>query len=148
MNVIGFDREDDAISWARERIGITSPVGFCRAYAAVDDAGDFVFVVVLSNFSPDNIDMHIAGRSGGDGLTPRAAVALFNGVFGYAFDQHKVARVTGLVPASNVAAQEFDERLGFRIEGRMRKALRGEDVLIYGFLREDYERHAWRRKQG
>ena len=146
MRVIGFDREDDAIAWAQQRIGIIAPVGFCRAYSAVNAAAEFVFVVVLSNFSRDNIDMHIAGRPGGEGLAPRAAVALFNGVFGYAFDQHKVARITGLVPAANKAAAEFDEHLGFVKEGCMRKALNGEDVLIYGFLREEFERHPWRRK--
>jgi RimJ/RimL family protein N-acetyltransferase len=58
--------------------------------------------------------------------------------FRYPFEQLCVDRITGLVPARNLEAQRFDEHLGFVLEGRARRALPdGDDLLIYGMLREE-----------
>jgi len=147
VKYIGFDREDDAINWAKEVLGIKAPVGFCRAMSTVDDHGEFVFVVVLSNFTPTNIDMHTAAVSGATWATPRASIRMFNEVFGYAFDTLGALRVTGLVKATNKEARRFDEHLGFKLEGTMRKAFAGDDLCIYGFLAEDYAAHPWHRSK-
>ena len=57
-----------------------------------------------------------------------------------------VQRVTGLVRAKNLAARRFDEHIGFELEGIMRKAFIDDDLCVYGFLRENFESHKWRRK--
>jgi len=146
MKYIGTQREHEAIEWAKDVLNIESPTGFCRALSAVDDAGEFAFVVVLSNFTDTNVDMHTAARPGAQWATPRAALEMFRGVFDYAFEYFQVQRVTGLVRAKNMAARQFDEHIGFQLEGVMRRAFKDDDLCVYGFLREDYEQHKWNRR--
>ncbi len=143
VKFIGFEREAEAIEWAKARIGIAGPTGFCRAMSAVTADDQFAFVVVLSGFVPGNIDMHTASAAGDGWISPKATVRMFNAIFHYAFDEHKANRVTGLVRASNIAARQFDEHIGFQLEGVMRKAICGEDLYIYGFLAEEFNQHKW-----
>lgn len=145
MRFIGFEREAEAIEWAKAILGINHPVGFCRAMSCVGRNDEFVLVVVMSNFTATNIDLHTAAVAGAEWASPRGALRVFNGVFGYVFDSLKVLRVTGLVKASNTAARRFDEHLGFKLEGVMRKAFNGDDLCIYGFLAEEYTTHKWKR---
>jgi hypothetical protein len=148
VKCIGFEREDEAVAWAQKKIGVDGPTGFCRAVSCVDAAGDFVFVVVLSNFHGVNVDLHTAAVNGARWATPRAFLEVFNLVFGYVFGELKARRVTGLVRDDNLAAQRFDEHIGFKQEGLMREAFPdGADLLVYGFLKQDYENHPLRRKQ-
>lgn len=143
MKYIGFEREDEAIAWAKERMELSGPSGFCRAMSAVDSTDNFVLVVVLSNFTPRNIDMHQASCKGGKGFSPRVIVTMFNAIFEYVFYKLHAARVTGLVKASNSKARRFDEHLGFKLEGIMREAFEDDDLCIYGFLKADFDNHRW-----
>lgn len=145
MRYIGFDREDEAIEWAKAKLGIANGVGLCRAMSAVDADGNFCFVVVLSNFSPRNIDMHTAAVDGAKWASPREAIRMFNSIFGYAFLVLKAIRVTGLVRSQNNAARQFDEHLGFKFEGCMRDAFEDDDLCLYGFLKGEYLTHPWYR---
>lgn len=145
MKYIGFAREEEALVWAQQALGMSREVGFCRALSAVDEYASFVFVVVLSNFTPRNVDMHTAAVPGATWASPRAAVRMFNGIFGCVFDELAAARVTGLVRAKNASARRFDEHLGFKLEGIMRKSFEDDDLCIYGFLKEDYLNHKWYR---
>ena len=148
MKFIGFEREDEALSWAKEKLAISGPVGLCRAMSATDDSGELVFVVVLSNFTAQNCDMHTAAIDGSSWGTPKAIVQMFNDLFAYAFYRLGVKRVTGLLRKSNERAMKFDLHLGFKLEGVMREAFPdGEDLHVYGFLKHEYEAHKWWRKQ-
>jgi len=55
MRFIGFEREDEAESWARTKIELENAPSFFRAMAAVDDNDEFVCVVVMTNFTQRNI---------------------------------------------------------------------------------------------
>ena len=143
MKFIGFEREEEAVEWAKKRIGIDGPTGFTRAISAVDDSGEFVLVIVMSNFSKRNIDVHQATQPNGKGLVPREGLKMFNHAFHYIFNDLGVARVTGLVRAKNKLARRFDEHLGFKLEGIMRAAFEDDDLCIYGFLKSDFEQHPW-----
>ena len=58
--------------------------------------------------------------------------------FAYPFIQLQCNRITGLVRVDNLAAQKFDEHLGFVKEGLLRKAAKdGTDYIVYGMLREE-----------
>ena len=107
MKFIGFEREDEAVAWAKERMGIDGPTGFARAMSAVDDNANFVLVIVLSNFSSRNIDVHQATQPNGQGLVPKEGLKMFNYVFDYIFNNLGAARVTGLVRAKNKLARSF-----------------------------------------
>ena len=145
MIFIGIQREDEAIEWAKGILGIEGPTGFCRALSAVDGNGDFVFVVVLSNFTPQNVDMHTAALPGATWASPKGALQAFNGIFDFAFNYMNVKRVTGLVRRRNRRARIFDEHLGFKLEGVMRQAFHDDDLCIYGFLKDEFTSHQWYR---
>lgn len=58
--------------------------------------------------------------------------------FAYPFIQMKYARISGLVRVDNYAAQRFDEHLGFKREGLLRKGDDdGTDLILYGMLKEE-----------
>lgn len=144
MKYVGFEREEEAERWARERLGLDSAPDFFRAMSAVNDNNDFVCVVILTNFSMTNVDISIA--MDGSQMRPKGTVKMYNAVFGFLFDTLHLARATGLVGASNVKAQKADETFGFKLEGVMRRAYKaGEDLLIYGLLPEEYYKHNWYR---
>ena len=146
MKYIGFEREGEAIAWAKDRLSVKGLTGFCRAISAVNKNDEFVFVVVMSNFSATNIDIHLVSSREPGWATPNALRKVFNGLYGYVFDSLQALRVTGLVKADNMNARVFAERFGMQLEGIMRKALNGSDLCIYGYLAEDYTTHPWNRK--
>lgn len=143
MRYIGFEREEEAEQWARNKLNLPNPPEFFRAAAAVDAAGEFVCVVVMTNFTPRNVDLNIAIDK--TKVRPKETIVMFNGIFGFLFDQLGVARVTGLLRGKNEDARRINERFGFRLEGIMRKAFPDDDLHVYGFLAEEYRAHAWHR---
>ena len=59
-------------------------------------------------------------------------------IFGFGFEVLKCRRLNALVRESNRASVSLTERCGFVPEGKMRQYFRdGEDVLIFGMLREE-----------
>ena len=143
MRFIGFEREEEAEAWARGRLELEDAPGFFRTLAAVDENDEFVCVVVMTNFTPRNIDLSIVidHRK----VTPKGTIEMFNEVFGFVFDKLHAARVTGLLRGKNRRAKKLNEHFGFKLEGVMRKAFADDDLHIYGFLAEDYHSHVWYR---
>ncbi len=142
MRYIGFEREDEAEKWARECLSSNVAPELFRAMSAVDDEGEFVCVVVMTNFTSRNIDINIAVKGK---MTPEGTVEMFNGVFSYIFDKLGAVRTTGLLRGKNEKAKKITEQFGFKLEGVMRKAFEDDDMHIYGFLAEDFKAHAWYR---
>ena len=143
MRFIGFEREEVAEQWARNKLRLETAPEFFRAMAAVDEKGQFVCAVVMTNFTARNVDLSVAidGRK----VTPKGALEMFNGVFGFLFNRLHVARVTGLLRGKNTRAKRVVEHFGFKLEGVMREAFVDDDLHVYGFLAKDYHSHAWRR---
>lgn len=140
MKILMFDRVPEAVAWAKERIGIPGSVGDVTAISLVDDDGQFQAVTVYSAYTDVNVDMHIAGLPKKNWLSR----SYFNASFYLPFRILQVPRVTGLIRGENLDAQRFVSRLGFQYEGRMRKAFEdGADLVLYGFLLEEYEKHPW-----
>ena len=143
MRFIGFEREDAAEAWAREKLELNAAPEFFRAAAAVDENDEFVCVVVMTNFTTRNVDLSIAIDI--RKVRPKGTIEMFNGVFGFLFNQLRVARVTGLLRGKNKKARRINEHFGFKLEGIMRKAFVDDDLHVYGFLAEDYYSHKWYR---
>lgn len=98
------------------------------------DGDEVRAVVVYENFSAGNCNIHVASDESGHWLTREFTVR----AFAYPFMQCGLQRVTGLVPSQNVKALDFDLKLGFKPEGRMRNFLpNGDDMIILGMLREE-----------
>jgi hypothetical protein len=140
VKILRFERNDEAVAWAKKVIGIDGITGDVTSVSLVDDNDDFLAVTVFSAYTGTNIDMHIAARTKSHWLSR----SYFNASFELPFRVLEVPRVTGLIRAENLDAQRFVSRLGFQYEGRMRKAFPdGGDLVLYGLLREEYLKHPW-----
>ena len=141
MRYVGFEREEEAEQWAREKLELLQPPEFFRAAVGVNERNEFVCVVVMTNFTSRNVDLNIVIDK--CEVTPKGTIEMFNGVFGYLFDTLKVARVTGLVRGKNVVSKNVIEHFGFKLEGVMRNSFPDDDLHIYGFLSNEYHTHKW-----
>nr|DAX02263.1 MAG TPA: acetyltransferase [Caudoviricetes sp.] len=95
--------------------------------------GRIVGGVVYTMYTGNGIMMNVAG--GYKGWINRAFI---RAAFAYPFKQLGCTRVSGLVRVDNFAAQQFDERLGFKREGLVRRGDDdGTDLIMYGMLREE-----------
>lgn len=103
------------------------------ALGLLDDDGALVAGVLYNHYHPPSIMMHVGAVEGRMWLTREFLHAAFD----YPFNQLKCKRVTALVPKKNRAARQFDEHLGFKLEGCMRQALADDDMLVYGMLRSE-----------
>jgi RimJ/RimL family protein N-acetyltransferase len=128
----GHDQE--VIGWVASRIKHFNVTEYSAALGLLDSKGRLVAGVVYDNFRGYDINMHIAAIPGGKWLNRE----FLREGFRYPFLYLGVERITGLVAASNVEAQRFDEHLGFVLEGRVRKGLPdGDDLLVYGMLKSE-----------
>jgi len=127
-----YGQEDRLLPWASARIGIPR---FRRdAYClGLEKDGELVAVVVYDCFSECDCNMHIASDGTGRWMNKSLLLA----AFAYPFGQLGLRRVTGMVPASNQAALDFDENLGFEREGYHKHALPDGDMISLGMLREN-----------
>lgn len=139
MNV-GFIREEEAEQWARSRIGAKLAPGVFRAASIVNDAGEFICVAVLTNFSPRNVDINFAA-SPDAWARPKVFRQLFNLVFSYIFTTLDAVRATGLVNSNNSPCIRFIQKIGFAHEGTMRRAVHDADLMVFGLLRDEYRSH-------
>lgn len=144
MKFIGFEREEEAEMWAREKVGAKYAPSLFRAMSAVDANNEFSCVVVFTNFTPRNIDLNVAAV-GKNWASPKELVKMFNQIFTYAFHELRANRTTALIKASNEPTRAFVEHLGFKLEGIMRDAFEDDDLCIYGFLASEYRTHQWYR---
>jgi RimJ/RimL family protein N-acetyltransferase len=144
MKILRFERNDEAVAWAKKTIGIDGMSGDVTSVSLLDDDDQFLAVTVFSAYTGTNIDMHIAARPKSHWLSR----SFFNASFELPFLVLEVPRVTGLIRAENLNAQRFVSRLGFQYEGRMRKAFPdGGDLVLYGLLREEYLKHPWSKNE-
>lgn len=107
----------------------------------VERDGEIAGGVVFHDFNGANIFIHVASNGSRKWLTRE----FLHVIFSYAFDQCKVARITGVVPESNTAAFGFDTAVGFIEEARMVGAHPKGDMVILKMTRDscrwiDYER--------
>lgn len=131
MRRVLWDETERVSAWVGERVDAET-FGPCVAIGVELD-GNIIAGVVYNMHSPADIHMHVAVENGARLRRYELDIA-----FGYPFRQLKCKRITGLVRSDNLAAQRFDEHLGFVREGLKRRATSdGVDVIVYGMLREE-----------
>ena len=104
----------------------------CSAHAwagyvcvGLEKSGALVAGVVLESYNGRNANIHVAGV-GKHWLSRNLLTTIFH----YAFNHLKLKRLTGLVPASNVAALDFDRHIGFELEYVMPDGAKDGDLCI------------------
>lgn len=90
--------------------------------------------LVYDGMPGSNIGMHIRARPGALWCHPK----ILYHIFAFPFKQLGTRRVTAPIEDGNEASVRTVQKLGFQLEGRLRKAATsGKDVLLYGMLREE-----------
>lgn len=99
----------------------------------LEKEGRLIAGLVFEGFNGHNIWGHLAAAPGSRWMNR----AFLHACFAYPFVQCGVARLSGYVNASNLAARRLDEHLGFEQEAVLHGAgSDGGDVIIYKMLRE------------
>lgn len=93
--------------------------------------------IIYNGFSWPDILMHIGSVPGRKWLNREFLYSMF----AYPFVQLRCQRVTGLIPRKNKDCRRFAEHLGFEFEGKMRRALVDDDLMVYGLLEEKCKWH-------
>lgn len=94
--------------------------------------GKLVAGAVYEDFTRNNVNVHIAFAHP-HALTPAFIVAGFK----LPFIDMKLPRITGLVPAKNERALRFDLKLGWQVEGLIRRGLPDDDIILLGMLKDE-----------
>lgn len=88
--------------------------------------------VVYSNYRETDVEMSVYCDD--SKLWSKAALRAF---FLYPFKTLGCKRVTAIIHKRNKVARHFVERLGFRLEGVMKEALKDGDACIYGMTKNE-----------
>ncbi len=118
--------------WICQKLGIIWTPDRGKTLAVVQDK-KIVAAVLYESFNGASIQMHIAAEPGKRWMTKRFLWMCFH----YPFEQLGCKKIVGPVPASNKAAQEFDEHLGFKLETRLVDVCPDGDMLLYTMRKED-----------
>lgn len=132
MKRIVWDQPERVMRFVAERVG----ENWLKDYTAIglERDGALIAGVLYEQHNGPNVMMHVASDGSRHWMTPAYMAACFK----YPFLCLNVNRVSGLVRADNADAQRFDEALGFRREGTIRRgAADGTDLFLYGMLRSE-----------
>ncbi len=133
MRELVYDDNERCLKWAADKIGVRRFKFDARALGLEDETG-LRAVVVYDCFSTTDCCMHIAS----DGTKAWMTKALLQAAFIHPFCMWGLNRVTGLVPAKNKDALNFDLHLGFEVEGCAKEADQdGGDIMYLGLLRRN-----------
>jgi RimJ/RimL family protein N-acetyltransferase len=133
MKSVVYGQDARVLKWVGERIG---ELEFSPGAIGIglEEDGELIAGVVFSMYTKASICMHVAAIPGKRWMTKEYLWR----VFAYPFIQLNCNRVTGFVREDNLVAQKFDEHIGFKREGLIRKgAVDGTNFILYGMLKEE-----------
>jgi hypothetical protein len=128
---MSFDQDVKNVEWVCWKLDIDRGYfGPCSTIAIKD-----VAVAVYSSFNGVNCEVTIASESA-QWLKKKYLSILM----AYPFKQLGCERITVLVKVNNSRTIKTAIKVGFTMEGVLRKFMEsGEDVVILGYLKEEYE---------
>lgn len=132
MATLVFGADAEVAEWVRARTPWVTSFGDCAAIGVANGAR-LVAGVVYSNYRGGSIEASIAADE--PGWCRRGVLA---GLFSYPWEQLRVRRITCIIPAENARSLRLCRGLGFKEEGRVRRAFDdGSDAILLGQLREE-----------
>lgn len=129
---VTYERQDELIRFALEKIGIPGFRDDARAIGLIRD-GEIIASCVFECFTQSDCCVHLAS----DGSRRWCNREYIVRCMAYPFIQLGLRRITGLVPARNTAALNFDLAFGFKREGYIRHGMPDDDIILLGMLREE-----------
>lgn len=141
MKTVVYGQDERVCRWMS---GILGEDVETMASLGLEHDGELIAGVCFNMFTGASISMHVAAVPDKRWMNREFLYRSF----AYPFLQLGCRRITGLVRASNVVAQKFDEHIGFKREGLIREAFTdGEDAILYGMLRSECKwirsNHGW-----
>lgn len=132
MKNLVYGQDERVRDWVAERIG--ENLDDANVAIGIEEDGELIAGVAYNMYTGAAICMNVAATPGKRWTTKEFMYAFF----AYPFIQLNCRRVTGLVRASNIRSQKFDEHVGFTREGVLREAFEdGEDAVLYGMLKSE-----------
>lgn len=136
MKVVVSDKPDFVAGWVAARTGYM-PGGKYFAIGLIETDGNTQTLIagcVFDNWRGHDVVGHIAA----DRPLSREFIAE---IHAFPFYGLGVDRITACTKHGNLPSQDFLKRLGFQLEGVIRRGYPdGEDKLVFGQLREDAQK--------
>jgi RimJ/RimL family protein N-acetyltransferase len=133
MKSVIYGQDERVLKWVGDR---TDEDDFGPGSIAIglEEDNELIAGVAFNMYTKASICMHVAAMPSKRWMTKDFLWRSF----AYPFIQLGCNRVTGLVREDNFVAQKFDEHLGFKREGLLRRACTdGQNMILYGMLREE-----------
>lgn len=124
------------MAWVASKLPVpfrAEDFGSCSTIGMNDKNGKLVAGCVYHRWRPFDCEVTFAS------ITPRWVLPMnLAPLFHYPFVQHKLTRLTLIIGANNTNALRTNLRIGFKWEGRARKAYDGvNDAIVLGMLRDE-----------
>lgn len=132
MNFV-FGQDQAVANWVQQRLaGIYNGFGQYTAIG-LEEGGSLIAGVVYHDYRRFSIQISMASD------TPRwCSRKTLRILLGYPFLQLNVARITACTAKNNNRLRSLVTRLGFKLEGTIRRGFDGNhDLLVYGLLKEE-----------
>ncbi len=135
---------DDAVAeWVAVRIPhVRTREGFgpytCMGIAT--DAGQRVGGIVWHGYKPDYATIELSAAADSRRWLTRAVI---REIFSYPFQFLNLGRVTTITPSRNRPAIHLNVKLGFQLEGIVRRGFGDDDAIVMGLLREEWLEGRW-----
>lgn len=133
MKRLVYRQDDFVCQWMSARIKGDDSFPPGTPAIGLEEDGRLIAGVCYTGYTGNGILMHVAAE--GKGWLNRA---FLKAAFHFPFVSLGCTRVSGLVRTDNKEAQRFDEHLGFKKEGVIRRGDDdGCDLIMYGMLKEE-----------
>ena len=133
MKSVIYGQDERVAAWVASRVDVDS-FGPGTVALGLEEDGNLIAGVAFNMYTKASICMHVAAEPGRRWMNRDFLWRSF----AYPFIQLKCNRITGFVRMDNLDAQRFDEHLGFKREGLVRRGcVDGTDMILYGMLREE-----------
>lgn len=131
-----FEKDDEVAAWVASKLPVAfdpADFGQCATIGMSDKNGKLVAGCVYHRWRGFDCEVTFAS------VTPRWLLPQnLTPLFHYPFVQRGLRRLTLIIGSNNRNAVSTNLRIGFKLEGRARKAYDGtNDAIILGMLREE-----------
>jgi len=132
MNFV-FGQDQLVANWVQQRLaGLENGFGQYSAIG-IEEGGVLIAGVVYHDYRRFSIQISMASEN------PRwCSRRTLSILLGYPFNQCRVERVTACTSKNNKRLRSLVTRLGFKLEGTIRRGFDGtQDMLVYGLLKDE-----------